>query len=106
MIAHGLGFFQLLYAFGAVMFGFDIYHYLTTRKNNAQPAMRALGNTVLAVIVLLAVVELPFGFLITIPYVSWVVGIVAAIMIGRGVYKIYHLINPSSENSAQQPPKK
>ncbi len=102
MLAHGLGFFQILYAIGAVLFGTDIYHFLVKR---GQTTMRALGNTALAVVVLLAIVELPFGFLITIPYVSYIVGGVAFLMIARGVYKAYHLINDGASKSAQ-PPKK
>lgn len=102
MLAFGFGFFQILYAIGAILFGADIYHWLVKR---GQPTSRALMNTVLAVVVLLAVVELPFGFLMSIKYVSYVVGGIAFLMIVRGVYKIYHLINGGATNSAQ-PPKK
>ena len=102
MLAFGFGFFQILYAIGAILFGADIYHWLVKR---GQPTGKALMNTALAVVVLLAVVELPFGFLMTIPYLGYVVGGVAFLMIARGVYKIYRLINGNGSTAAQ-PPKK
>lgn len=101
MLSFGFGVFKILYAIGAIAFGVDIYHSLTKR---GQPAMRALINTVIAVAVLVAIVELPFAFIMTIPYVPYVVAGLSFILIGRAVYKLLRWNN--SSDSATDPTKK
>ena len=63
----------------------DIYQWLTKR---GQPGMKALINTIIAVAVLVAVVELPFALIMTIPYVPYIVAALSFFLIGRAVIKV------------------
>ena len=96
MLTFGFGLFKILYAVGAIAFGVDIYHFLTKR---GQPSMKALINTVVVVAVLVAIVELPFALIMTIPYVPYVVAILSVVLIGRAVYKVLRWNNAKSPTS-------
>lgn len=102
MLVSAFGFFKILYLIGAIAFGVDIYNFLTKR---GQPTMKALLNTVLAVVVLCAIVEFPLGFIITIPAVAYGVAGLALLLIGRAVYKLYRLINKPANGNNATPPK-
>lgn len=96
MLSFGFGVFKILYAIGAIAFGVDIYQWLTKR---GQPGMKALINTIVAVAVLVAIVELPFAFIMTIPYVPYIVAVLSFILIGRAVYKVLRWNNQSNANT-------
>ena len=105
MLTTGFGIFQILYAIGAIALGVDIFAWL---KRRGQDGFKAFINTAIVVAVLIAVVELPFAFLLTIPYVPYIVGALAFFLIGRAVYKVYRWNNRSSTptSNATTPPTK
>ncbi len=103
MLATGFGFFKILYAIGAIAFGVDIYHFLTKR---GQPGMKALINTIIGVAVLVAIVELPFALIMTIPYVPYVVAALSFFLIGRAVYKVLRWNNAKTPAAPTDPTKK
>ncbi len=90
MLTAGFGLFKILYAIGAIAFGVDIYQWLTKR---GQPGLKAMINTVIAVAVLVAIVELPFALIMTIPYVPYIVAGLSFVLNGRAVYKLFRWNN-------------
>lgn len=103
MLTTGFGIFQLLYAIGAIALGVDIFSWL---KRRGQDGLKAFINTAIIVAVLIAVVELPFSFILTIPYVPYIVGALAFFLIGRAVYKVWRWNNRSSKPSSTTTPPK
>jgi hypothetical protein len=104
MLVSAFGFFKILYLIGAVAFGVDIYNFLIKR---GMPGLKAFFNTLLAVVILCAIVEFPLGFIVTIPAVAYTVAGLATILIVRAVYKLYRLINGngSAKSDTTTPPK-
>lgn len=106
MLATGFGLFKILYAIGAIALGVDIYQWLTKR---GQPGLKAFINTAIAVAVLVAVVELPFALIMTIPYVPYIVGALSVFLIGRAVIKVLRWNNrktPAAPTAPTDPTKK
>ena len=97
MLTVGFGLFKILYAIGAIAAGVDIFNFFTKR---GQATMKALINTVVIVAVLVAVVELPFALIMTIPFVPWIVGGLSVLLIGRAVYKILRWNNRKAPPAA------
>ena len=105
MLTVGFGLFKILYAIGAIALGVDIYNFFTKR---GQTTMHALINTAIIVAVLVALVELPFALIMTIPYVPYIVGALSLFLIGRAVWKIVRWNNrkPDAAANPANPPKK
>lgn len=104
MLTVGFGLFKILYAIGAIALGVDIYKFFTKR---GQTTMRALINTAIIVAVLVALVELPFALIMTIPYVPYIVGALSLFLIGRAVWKVLRWNNRKADPAANpaNPPK-
>lgn len=103
MLVSAFGFFKILYLIGAIAFGVDIYHFLIKR---GMANLKAFFNTLLAVVILCAIVEFPLGFIVTIPAVAYTVAGLAVILIGRAVWKLFRLINGDGKSkNTTTPPK-
>jgi hypothetical protein len=103
MLVSAFGFFKILYLIGAIAFGVDIYNFLIKR---GMTGLKAFFNTLLAVVILCAIVEFPLGFIVTIPAVAYTVAGLAVILIGRAVWKLFRLINGDGKsNNTTTPPK-